>query len=102
MIRKIVDYRKLNENILKLLVEKFPHGYDDKDMISFKNAAGDWFECVEVKTEDTIYLVKISKRLETAMSDYESYDDDDDDDDTLNINDDEDEIDSDFDNLEDK
>ncbi len=71
MKRIIVDYNKLNENILDLLVSKYPDGYNDGDIISFKNAAGDWIECVEVRTDDTMYLVKVSKRLESAMTEYE-------------------------------
>jgi hypothetical protein len=80
MIRKIVDYQKLNEDILDLLVEKFPDGYDDSDIISFRNANNEIVEAVEVRTEDTIYLVKVGKRLVQAMEDH---DDDDDVDDTL-------------------
>ena len=38
-------------------------------------------DCVEVKTEDTLYLVKVSKRLIAAMEDFDAdeYNDDDDD-----------------------
>ena len=71
MIRKIVDYQKLNEDILDLLVEKFPDGYDDSDIITFKNAKGEVIEAVEVKTEDTVYLVKVGKRLVQAMEDHD-------------------------------
>ena len=80
MIRKIVDYQKLNEDILDLLVEKFPDGYDDSDIISFRNANNEIVEAVEVRTDDTIYLVKVGKRLVQAMEDH---DDDDDVDDTI-------------------
>ncbi|KZS40379.1 MULTISPECIES: hypothetical protein [Aquimarina] len=73
MKRVIVDYKKLNKNILNLLVEKFPDGYNDNDIISFRNHHNEAIEAVEVKTEDTIYLVKISKRLADTM---ESFDDD--------------------------
>jgi len=82
MIRKIVDYQKLNEDILNLLVEKFPDGYADKDIIAFRNAQNEYIEAVEVKTEDTIYLVKVGKRLVQAMEDFE---DDEDDGDNENI-----------------
>ncbi len=75
MKRIIVDYKKLNESILNLLVEEYPDGYGDSDIISFRNAQGDWVECIEVKTEDTMYLVKVSKRLTMAMEDYEISDD---------------------------
>ncbi|SZD72582.1 Uncharacterised protein [Candidatus Ornithobacterium hominis] len=73
----IVDFKKLNDEILSLLVEKFPDGYGDQDVIVFKNVKGETIEAVEVETEDTIYLVKISQRLEIVM---EEFDDDEDDD----------------------
>jgi hypothetical protein len=76
MIRKIVDYQKLNEDILNLLVEKFPDGYDDTDIISFRNAQNEIIEAVEVRTDDTIYLVKVGKRLVQAMEDFSDDDDD--------------------------
>ena len=79
MIRKIVDYQKLNEDILDLLVEKFPDGYDDSDIISFRNVKNEIVEAVEVRTDDTIYLVKVGVRLVQAMEDHEEEDDDDDD-----------------------
>ena len=86
MIRKIVDYQKLNEDILNLLVEKFPDGYDDTDIISFRNAQNEIIEAVEVKTDDTIYLVKVGKRLVQAMEDFSDDDDDVDvDDDTAEV-----------------
>lgn len=71
MIRKIVDYQKLNDDILNLLVDKFPDGYADKDIIAFRNAQNEYIEAVEVRTEDTIYLVKIGKRLVQAMEQHE-------------------------------
>lgn len=55
MKRIIVDYKKLTPEILKLLVEKYPDGYDDLNIISFKNVQGEIVECVEVRTEDTIF-----------------------------------------------
>jgi DNA-directed RNA polymerase subunit delta len=76
MKRVIVDYKKLNKEILDMLVEKFPQGYEAKDIIIFRNAQNEVIEAVEVKTDDTIYLVKVSKRLADTM---ENYDDDDDD-----------------------
>lgn len=73
----IVDFKKLNDEILSLLVEKFPDGYGDKDVIVFKNAKGETIEAVEVETEDTIYLVKISQKLEIVMEEFEDDEDDD-------------------------
>lgn len=71
MKRIIVDYSKLNNEILTLLVEKFPDGYDDSDIISFRNAKNELIEAVEVRTEDTIYLVKVSKKLATRIENFE-------------------------------
>lgn len=80
MKRVIVEYAKLTSNILDMLIEKYPDGYDYEDIISFKNAKGETIKAVEVKTEETIYLVKISARLEQTMEDYaedeDSFDDD--------------------------
>lgn len=70
MKRVIVDYAKLTTDILDLLVEKYPYGYDYADIISFKNALGETIKAVEVKTEDTVFLVKISSKLEQTMEDY--------------------------------
>ena len=83
MIRKIVDYNKLNDDILNLLVEKFPDGYDDSDIISFRNAKNEVVEAVEVRTDDTIYLVKVGVRLVQAMEDFGDDEDTDEDDDDM-------------------
>ncbi|WP_343694169.1 DNA primase [Flavobacterium sp.] len=75
MKRIIVDYAKLTNEILNLLVEKFPDGYDDSDVIRFRNAKNELVEAVEVRTEDTIYLVKISTKLADRIENYEDDDD---------------------------
>lgn len=80
--RVIVDFKKLTPEVLKLLVERYPDGYDDDDIITFRNAVGERVEAVEVTTPDTKYLVKISAKLEKTMAnydeeDYSDYDDDD-------------------------
>ena len=75
MKRVIVDCSKLTNEILNLLVEKFPDGYDDSNIIRFKNHKYETIEAVEVRTDDTIYLVKISTKLSDRMV---NFDDDDD------------------------
>ncbi|RKR13279.1 hypothetical protein CLV91_1996 [Maribacter vaceletii] len=80
--RVIVDFKKLTPEVLKLLVDRYPDGYDDNDIISFRNSHGERIEAVEVLTVDTKYLVKISEKLEYTMEnydeeDYEDFDDDD-------------------------
>lgn len=72
--RVIVDFKKLTPEILALLVEKYPDGYDEDQIISFRNASNEIIEAVEVTTKDTKYLVKVSKKLAITM---ENYDEDD-------------------------
>lgn len=72
--RVIVDFKKLTPEILAMLVEKYPDGYDDDNIITFKNANNELVEAVEVTTEDTKYLVKVSTKLQVTM---ENYDEDD-------------------------
>ena len=74
MKRIIVDYAKLTHEILNLLVDKFPDGYDDSNIIRFRNHKDEAIEAVEVKTDDTIYLVKISTKLSERMFNYDEDD----------------------------
>lgn len=80
--RVIVDFKKLTPEILALLVDKYPYGYDDDHVITFRNAKNELVEAVEVTTEDTKYLVKVSTKLAVTMEnydedDYEDFDSDD-------------------------
>ena len=76
MKRVIVDYKKMTSEVLKLLVDAYPEGYEDSDIISFRNIKGELIKAVEVNTEDTKYLVKISASLEQSMAYYVDQDDD--------------------------
>ena len=76
MKRIIVDYKKLTPEILNLLVEKFPDGYGIRDIVKFTNHKGQYIEAVEVSTEDTMYLVKISDELVDSMESHEEDEED--------------------------
>ena len=71
MRRVIVDYKKLTPEILKLLTDRFPDGYDDDDIIKFDNHRNETIEAVEVKTLDTVYLVKVSSKLHYTMTNFD-------------------------------
>lgn len=71
MTRRLIDYRKLDHNLAALLIETYPYGYGDEDIITFKNINGDYVEAVELKTTDTLYLVKISKSLSNFIANFE-------------------------------
>lgn len=71
MLRRLVDYKKLDHQVANLLIQTYPHGYGDSDIISFKNMHGEIVEAVEVKTNDTLYLVKISKCLARFIAEFD-------------------------------
>ncbi|MEO0573497.1 MAG: hypothetical protein AAF039_17475 [Bacteroidota bacterium] len=71
MRRVIIDYKRLDREIASLLIELYPHGYGDDDIIILKKPNGELIEAVEVKTADTIYLVKISQSLSNFISNFE-------------------------------
>ncbi len=76
MLRKIIDYSKLNDDLLILLTEKFPNGYSDDDILAFRNAQNEIIEAVEIKTEEVTYLVKVGKKLQQAIEDFQDDEED--------------------------
>ena len=62
MKRLIIDYKKLSNKILNLLNSQYPFGYDD-DITEFMLASGEIVEAIEVRSEDTIYLIKVGSKL---------------------------------------
>ena len=71
MKRIIVGFEKLTPNILNLFVERFPDGYGDSDIIEFKNSTGETIQAVELKSTDTIYLIKIGKKINQIIQEFE-------------------------------
>lgn len=71
MTRRLIDYRKLDAKLTALLIDTYPYGYGDEDIITFKNMHGDWVEAVQLQTEDTLYLIKISKSLSNFIANFD-------------------------------
>lgn len=71
MKRIIIDYKKLDHSLAAMLIDLYPHGYGDDDIITLRKPNGDLIEAVEIRTDDTIYLVKISKSLSNFISNFE-------------------------------
>ncbi|MEO9514001.1 MAG: hypothetical protein ABJN84_14390 [Flavobacteriaceae bacterium] len=71
MKRVLIDYKKLDHKAAAILIDSYPYGYGDEDIISLKKPNGEIIEAVEVKTENAIYLVKISKSLSNFISNFE-------------------------------
>jgi len=78
---KIKLFFSISNKISKLLVDRYPDGYDDSNIIFFRNSHAERIEAVEVLTIDTKYLVKISEKLEHTMENYDEEDHEDFDDD---------------------
>ena len=74
MKRIIIDYKKLTSEMAGLLLERYPEGYGDEDLIAFKNHRGEWIEAVELQTPEALYLVKISKSLTDLLAAFEEAD----------------------------
>ena len=75
MKRILIDHKKLDQALTALLIETYPDGYGDDDIIAFKNHKGEHIEPVELKTPDAIYLVKISQSLSHFIANYDEGDD---------------------------
>lgn len=74
MKKVIISHRKLTPEILNLLQDRYPDGYNDKDIITFDDHHNNTIEAVEVRTEDTIYLVKVSSKLHYTMTNFDKND----------------------------
>lgn len=76
MLRKIVDYKNISNEILEKLVALYPYGYSDDDIITFRNAKNEVIEAVRVDTPEIVYLVKVGNRLVKVMEDFNEDNDD--------------------------
>lgn len=72
MRKAIIDYKKVTPEILQLLQERYPGGYRDRDIIIFDDHRNNTIEAVEVQTNDTLYLVKVSSKLHYTMTNVDS------------------------------
>ncbi|MGB2174609.1 MAG: hypothetical protein ACPH06_06805 [Flavobacteriaceae bacterium] len=71
MKRIIVGFDKLTPEILNLFVERYPDGYGDNDIIEFKNGTGETIQAVELKSTDTVYLIRIGKKMNQIIQEFE-------------------------------
>ena len=78
--RVIVNVANVTKEILDLFTDRYPYGYEDEDIVKFKNAKGEMVRAVPFETADTKYLVKVSVEMDAKIEAF--LDDDDDDDDT--------------------
>jgi DNA-directed RNA polymerase subunit delta len=63
MKRLIIDYKKISDKQKMLLAEKYPNGFTEKDIITFKNVKNETVEAIELQEDETMYLIKINTRV---------------------------------------
>ena len=68
--RIIIDYNNSTPELLALLTDKYPEGFDPGVMVTYTNAKGELVRAVPLETEDTKYLFKISIELQNQLNRY--------------------------------
>ncbi len=74
--RVIVDYKNVTNEILDLFTDRYPYGYDERDIIRFNNSKGETIKAVPFETSETKYLVKISQEMDQQIEAYLEEDND--------------------------
>ena len=68
MKRIIIDHTKVTKEILEIIMKDYPNGYNDNDVIKFKNHRNELIEALEIKLNDDIYLVKVGTKLSNVIN----------------------------------
>jgi len=63
MNRVIINRMNLTQEIIEAINEQYPYGYSDDDMIIFRNSKNEIVKAIEIKINDTDYLIKMSKQM---------------------------------------
>jgi|SRR5690554_659635 len=80
MKRVIKDFKAITDDVLALINEQYPFGYEESQLVTFVNAKGEFVKALEVKSDEITYLIKLGTKLNDHITDYIDADDDDDDD----------------------
>lgn len=89
MKRIIKTYETCSDELLALLAEKFPNGIKDRHISQLTTIKGERIRIVELQTEDTMYLIKFSNKLEEAIDNIDLAALDYEEDETIDLGDDE-------------
>ena len=63
----IIDSTNITMEIIKLLVEKYPDGYEYSDIINYKDPFGNYLQILQVDNWKTQFNVKIGSYLDELM-----------------------------------
>jgi len=67
MKRVIKNYKSIGIELFQLLMESFPDGIFEDDLINFTKPNGETINAIELRTDDAVYLIKINQELQTKM-----------------------------------
>lgn len=70
MKRVIKDYKSIGIELIQLLIKTFPDGIYEDDLISITKPNGDKINVIELRTEDTIYLIKMNHELQRTIDSF--------------------------------
>ena len=74
MKRVIVDYANAHSELLSRIDEIYAPSYQFDKFITFKSSDGKTKKCIEIKLNDTIYLVKMDRFLDFDNDENDDYD----------------------------
>jgi hypothetical protein len=63
MNRIIKNYTNITEKHIALITDCYPEGFGDDDLTTLSMPDGKYLRCLEVKTEDTVYLFRIDSEM---------------------------------------
>ena len=63
MKRIIKKFDSVEQRHLDLIEAAFPGGFGEEHLVSVPTHDGRWLRCLEVRTEDTVYLFRIDAEM---------------------------------------
>lgn len=79
MKRVIKDFKAITDDVVALINEQYPYGYEDSQLVTFVNAKGEFVKALEVKSDEITYLIKLGTKLNEHINEYMDSDEEDDD-----------------------
>lgn len=77
MKRIIKDFKSITDDVVALINDQYPYGYEESELVTFVNAKGEFVKALEVKTDEVTYLIKLDRKLDEHINEYLDSDDDD-------------------------
>lgn len=63
MKRIIKNYTNITEAHISLITAEYPDGFGDDDVRTLSLPDGKYIRCLEIRTEDTVYLFRIDSEM---------------------------------------